>query len=234
VHGAQPEFWQKTRFDVLARRWGSLVGPEHVTAVSLANAPREFVLRTFEELVGLPAGTLEPDPRSDNVSLSHPIAEVVRRFNERFFALDGATADVQAALIEFGAIRRLREHPELLRGSERIELPQWAADRAAVLMQDMVDGIRDSGVQTIGDLDALVRPTRAPVPEVPTPSDVSTEAAADLVLGMMLAVGRGLPTFDQLTGRTPAVNLNGVGTRQLLRYTARRVVHRTRAGLRRR
>jgi hypothetical protein len=234
VHGSQPEFWQKTRIDVLAKRWGALVGPEHVTVVSLANSPRDFVLRTFEQLTALPEGTLVPDPRSDNVSLSHPIAEVVRKFNQRFFRLPGASADVQAALIEFGTIRMLREHPELLRADERIEVPQWAADRAAVLMQEMIDGVRASGVGTIGDLDALVVPSRPPVPSVETPAAVSTDVAAELLTGMMLAVGRGLPTFDHLTGRTPVADLSGVGTRALVRYTAGRLAQRTRSGLHRR
>ena len=233
IHGPQPEFWQKTRIDVLAARWSALVGPDNVTVVSLANAPRDFVLRTFEQLTGLPKGTLVPDPKSDNVSLSHPVAEVIRQFNERFFRLPGASADVQAAVIEFGAIRRLREHPELLRADERIEVPQWAADRAAVLMQEMIDGIRAAAVRTVGDVDALVVPSRPPVPSVDTPSAVSTAVSAELLTGMMLAVGRGLPTFDHLSGRTPLPDLNGVTTRRLVRYTATRLAQRARNGLRR-
>ena len=101
-----------------------------MTVLSLGGAPRDFVLRTFEQLTGLPEGTLVPDPKAENVSLSFGIAETVRRFNGRFGRLDGATADVQAAVIEFGAIRQLRAHPELVRADGRIEVPQWAADRA--------------------------------------------------------------------------------------------------------
>ena len=231
VHGSQPEFWQKTRIDVLARRWSGLVGPDRVTVISLARAPRDFVLRTFEELTGLPEGVLVPNPKSDNVSLSHPLAEVVRRFNERFYRLPGASADVQAALIEFGAIRALREHPELLRAEQRIEVPEWAAARAAQLMDDMVSGIRDAGVRTIGDLDALAHPSRTPVPTVATPTVVNVDAAAELLVGMMTAAANGMPTFDSITGRAPA-DLNGVGTRELVGYTARRLMSRTRGRLR--
>lgn len=231
VNGKQPEFWQKTRIDVLARRWGALVGPEHVTVVSLAASPRDFVLRTFEELTGLPEGTLVPDPNAENLSLSHGVAETVRRFNERFAALDGACPDVQAAVIEFGAIRQLRAHPELLAADGRIEVPRWAADRAAVLMQDMIDGVRAAGVRTVGDLDALVTPSRPPVPELTTPEALSTEAAAGLMVGMMLAAARGVPTFDQLSGRFGAKELDGVGTRELVRYTASRLADRMRAKL---
>jgi hypothetical protein len=234
LHGKQPEFWQKTRIDALARRWGALVGPDHVTVVSLANAPRDFVLRTFEGFTGLPEGTLVPNPASDNVSLSYPIAEVVRRFNEQFSGLEGASADVQAALIEFGAIRLLRGQPELLRADERIEVPQWAADRAAELMREMIDGVRAAGVLTVGDLDALVVPSRPPVPSVETPTKLSTDAAAGLLVGMMLAAGHGVPTFDRLMGKPSVGDLDATGTRDLVRYTAARVASQARKRLRRR
>jgi hypothetical protein len=233
LHGRQPEFWQKTRIDALARRWAGLVGPEHVTVVSLANAPRDFVLRTFEQLTGLPEGTLVPNPASDNVSLSYPIAEVVRRFNEQFHQLPGATADVQAALIEFGAIRQLREQPELLRADERIEVPQWAADRAAELMREMIVGVQDAGVHTVGDLDALLVPSRPPVPSVETPTKLSTDAAAGLLIGMMLAAGNGVPSFDRLMGRSSVTELDGVGVRPLVRYTVGRILRQARTRLRR-
>lgn len=231
--GTQPEFWQKTRIDALARRWGGLVGPEHVTVVSLGGASRDFVLRTFEQLAGLPGGTLVPDPKADNVSLSFGIAETVRRFNERFGSLEGATADVQAAVIEFGAIKQLREHPELVLADGRIEVPQWAADRAAALMREMVDGVREAGVRTVGDLDALSVPSRPPVPSIETPAALSTEAAAGLMVGMMLATGRGVPSFDHFVGKAPLADLDGVGTRRLLRYTAARLGQHLRARLRR-
>ncbi len=233
----QPEFWQKTRIDALARRWGALVGPDHVTVLSLAAAPRDFVLRTFEGFTGLPEGTLVPDPRAENVSLSFAIAETVRRFNERFADLEGATADVQAALVEFGAIRQLRAHPELLQVDGPIEVPRWAADRAGVLMREMVAGIRSSGVRTIGDLDALAVPSRPPVPSISTPPALSADAAAGLMIGMMLAQGRGVPTFDSFHEQPkppppPPADLDTVGTRRLVQYTAGRLGDRVRSRLR--
>ena len=230
----QPEFWQKTRIDALARRWGALVGPEHVTVLSLAAAPRDFVLRTFEAFTGLPEGTLVPDPQAENVSLSFAIAETVRLFNERFAELEGASADVQAALVEFGAIKQLRAHPELVRADGPIEVPQWAADRAGELMQEMIDGIRSSGVRTLGDLDALTVPSRPPVPSIESPPALSTEAAAGLMIGMMLAPKRGVPSFDSLHDKPkppPPADLETVGTRRLVRYTASRLRRQVRTRL---
>jgi hypothetical protein len=228
-----PPFWRKSRIDVLARRWAALVGADRVTVVSLAAAPREFVLRTFEELTGLPTGTLEPGPGSDNASLSHAVTEVVRRFNVSFGGLEGASADVQARLIEFGAARHLRGRPDLVRADDRIELPAWAAERAAEVMREMTAGIRAAGVRTLGDLDALAVTSRPPVETIATPELVSIDAAAELLVGMMLAAGRGVPTFDHLRGKRPPLDLSRVPTRRLVRTTAERVRHGVRGRLRR-
>ncbi|GAA2752967.1 hypothetical protein [Amnibacterium kyonggiense] len=233
----QPEFWQKTRIDALARRWSRLVGRDNVVVLSLAGAARDFPLRTFEAFTGLPEGVLVPDPRAENASPGYAVAETIRHFNARFAELDGATADVQAALVEFGAIRRLREQPELLRAGGPIEVPQWAADRAAELVREMVHGIRELGVRTIGNLDALAVPSRRPVAALQPPPALPTEAAAALLVGMMLTQGRGVPTFDSFRAAPkppppPPADLDTVGTRRLMSYTAGRIGDRVRARLR--
>ena len=233
VHGNQPEFWRKTRIDVLARRWGALVGPEHVTVVSLAGAPRDFVLRTFEEFVGLPDGTLVPNPASDNVSLGFGVAETVRRFNQLFKAIPGTSPDLQAALIEFGAVRHLRTAPDALAADRRIEVPQWAADRAAQLTRDMNAGLLEAGVRVVGDLEALTVPSRTPAPTAATPEVVSAEASANLLIGLMLAAGSGEPPVLPRDRRDAALRaIEHLGTKDLLVAGAKRVGDRVRRKVR--
>jgi hypothetical protein len=53
------------------------------------------------------------------------------------------------------------------------------------------------------------------------------------MVGMMLATGRGVPSFDHFVGKAPLADLDGVGTRRLLRYTAARLGQHLRARLRR-
>jgi hypothetical protein len=89
-----------------------------------------------------------------------------------------------------------------------------------VLMREMIDGVDAAGVRTVGDMAALTRPSRPPVESAPTPTEVSTEAAANLLVGMMLAAGKGMPDFAA-RGAVPA-GLDDVGVRTLLRYTAGR------------
>ena len=227
VTGSQPEFWRKTRIDVLARRWGGLVGAENVTVVSLGGAPRDFVLRTFERFTGLPEGTLVPNPASDNVSLGFGVAETVRRFNELFKRMEGMTPDLQAALIEFGAVKHLRTAPDALKADARIEVPQWAADRAAELTRDMNDGLLAAGVNVVGDLDALTVPSRQPVPSVVTPTAFSTEAGANLMVGVMLAAGNGaLPVLPRDQREASLAAVERLGTKDLVVATGKRIVDR--------
>ncbi len=235
VNGSQPEFWRKTRIDVLARRWGALVGAQHVTVVSLGGAPRDFVLRTFERFTGLPEGVLVPDPASDNVSLGFGVAETVRRFNELAKPMEGMTPDLQAALIEFGAVKHLRGAREALQADARIDVPQWAADRAAQLTREMNEGLRAAGVNVVGDLEALTVPSRQPVPAATTPADVSTEAGAQLMIGVMLAAGDGaLPVLPRDQREAALAAVERLGTKDLVVATGRRIADRVARKVRRR
>jgi hypothetical protein len=234
LHGKQPEFWQKTRIDGLAARWGALVGPENVTVVSLANAPRDFVLRTFEQLTGLPQGTLVPDPHAENASLSFGVAEVVRRFNVLFKARPEADMDLQARLVEFGAIRYLRQTPDVLKADGRIEVPQWAADRAAAITREMNDGVRALGVRVVGDLDALTRPSNPPAAEVRTPDVVHAQTSAALLLGMMEAAREPFASSSSPEAKQQALaSVEVLTTKELVRITAGRIRERAAAKLRR-
>jgi hypothetical protein len=84
-------------------------------------------------------------------------------------------------------------------------------------------------VRTVGDLGALLVPSRPPVPEVVEPTEVSTEATANLLIGMMLAAGHGMPTFR--TASQKGGSVEEMGTRDLVRYTTRRVAGRVRGRL---
>lgn len=233
LRGKQPEFWRKTRIDALSARWGALVGRDNVTVLSLGGAPRDFVLRTFEAFTGLPSGTLVPDPGSENASLGYSVAETVRRFNELFYEQREVNMDLQARLVEFGAVRHLRTAPDVLGADERIEVPDWAAGRAAAIVREMTDGIREQGVRVVGDLAALERPSRPPVDASPAPTAVTTEATARLLIGMMVAARAEAPrlTTDGLRSQAIAA-LEGLTTKDLVTETAHRVRKRLTARIR--
>ena len=76
-----PAFWHRHRHDQLVARWADAIGPENVTVVALDDKDHGMVLRTFEQLTGLTAGTLEAVDDFTNRSLTMPEVEALRAFN---------------------------------------------------------------------------------------------------------------------------------------------------------
>lgn len=180
-------FWRRSRIDVLAQRWADRVGVENVTVISLADRPRDFVIRTFEELTGLPSGILVPQEGESNTTLPYPMLELGRRFNE-VVRSQGAKGQHRVHVTRMRAFNMVKRHPELLTDWARIETPAWAVEEAGKIAGQMNDRIRDLGVNVIGDLDALTRPSRpAPESTAPAPTTIPIEDAAAVMFFTMLA-----------------------------------------------
>lgn len=176
-------FWFRTRFDRIAERWAGVVGPENVIAVSLAGQPRDFVLRTFEQLAGLPEGILVPDEGESNASLAHPVAETVRQFyavrRQQGLRKNRTVDEVRGA-----ALNLLRRNTHLLTGEEPIQTPAWAVEATSAVTREMNDRLRSLGITIVGDLEPLESSSK-PAPEVVrTPSAIPIADAAALVHAM--------------------------------------------------
>ncbi|HET7182773.1 MAG TPA: hypothetical protein VFI15_11120, partial [Candidatus Limnocylindrales bacterium] len=76
-----PVFWRRHRHDELVARWAQVVGPDRVTVIALDDRDRDMVLRVFERLTGLRAGTLVAEPDLANRSMTVPEIETIRAFN---------------------------------------------------------------------------------------------------------------------------------------------------------
>lgn len=179
-----PNFWRRSRIEKVAGLWAERLGPEAVTVISLADRPRDFVQRTFEQLAGLPEGILVPKEGQTNDSLSYPIAEMVRHFN-LIVGAEGAGTK-QVATQRQRAYNQLKARTELLTEVRKVETPAWAIEQACSIAGEINDGLRALGVNIVGDLDALTRPSK-PVPESiePAPTHIATEDAAALLYFMM-------------------------------------------------
>jgi hypothetical protein len=179
-----PNFWRRSRIEKVAGLWVERLGPEAVTLVSLAEQPRDFVQRSFEQLVGLPEGVLVPKEGQTNDSLSYQLAEMVRHFNLITGAEGAGTKQVVTQRQR--AYNQLKARRDLLTEDRRVETPAWAVEKACGIMAEINDGIRALGINVIGDLDALTRPSK-PAPETvePAPTHVAVEDAAALLYFMM-------------------------------------------------
>jgi hypothetical protein len=182
-----PSFWVRHRHDELVARWAEAVGPERVTVV-LVDAERGAVLRAFERLLGLTAGTLVADPDLANRSLTLPETEAVRAFNV-LFKQAGLERPLLSRVMHFGATRTMKREPPDPEWPS-VQLPAWSIDGVAAIAGEIADGIAASGVRVMGDLETLAsvpppRPEDASASDVPAPPQV----AAAMAMGVLFATG---------------------------------------------
>ncbi|CAA9363344.1 MAG: hypothetical protein AVDCRST_MAG36-2829 [uncultured Nocardioidaceae bacterium] len=196
-----PSFWKRHRHDELVRRWAACAGPGRVTVVVLDEGDPEALLRTFEELVTVEAGTLDPGDVSANRSLRHAEVELLRRFNEQWRSHGWSEADY-TRLVRFGAVRHLQARRP---GEDeaRILTPQWAVSRAQEVSARAVTAVSETGVEVIGDLQSLTEGLPAAAVGTNDPADtVPLEVAARFAAGLALRVAQ-LSTRPLPPGRQP-------------------------------
>jgi len=185
---------------------------------------RQALLRTFESLLGLPAGLLVPEDDVVNRSLTLAETEVVRQLNEEFKRREWPGASY-ARFVRYGAVKQMKARRPLP-GEPQITTPAWALEQVAEISAEMTRNIAALGVRVVGDLSAL----RCPPPAAREPeardgladSVIPVEAAAQAVLGAILAGGMAdlaaeadrWPVADRLVREVDARRLAGVLVRR--------------------
>jgi len=172
-------FWRRHRHDEVVARWAKIVGPERVTALVADEHDPAFLLRQFEQLTGLPDGTLELQPRT-NASMSRPQAELVRRLNKAFRDREWPD-DLYQVVIRKGVAEYLPHGMERSASGPPIVTPQWALQRAGEIGAAAAREIAASGVRVVGDLEVLGR-----VPEREDVEEWDDESVPVDVAGMAL------------------------------------------------
>ena len=196
-----PSFWRRHRHDDLVRRWAAAAGPGRVTVVVLDEDDPAALLRTFEELVTVRAGTLDPGDVSANRSLRYAEVELLRQFNEQWRAQGWSETDY-TRLVRFGAVRHLQSRQP--RADEtRILTPAWAVARAQEHAAGVVAAVEASGVEVVGDLASLTEGLPASAvgdnePAATVPVEVAARFAAGLALRIAQLSMRPLPPGRQM------------------------------------
>lgn len=223
-----PTFWHRHHHDLLAERWASIVGPENVTVIVLDESDRDFLLRVFEQLVGLPVGLLVAEQETENRSLTLGEIELVRQVNAEF-RRRGMSDDVYRELVADGLVAQMRTGRGPLADEPRILMPQWALDRAAEIGAAAAEKLSGLGVRIVGDVSTLGATAVAQQPKdvMPAESALAIDAAAAAVVGTLLA-GR---LFDKPAPAKPTVA--GASTTELLRTVLARGLRRARVPSRR-
>ena len=221
-----PRFWLRHRHDKLVARWAAAAGAQNVTVIVVDGSDRLALLRTFDSLLGLPAGFLVPEDDVVNRSLTLAETEIVRQLNEEFKRREWPGASY-ARFVRYGAVKQMKARRPLP-GEPQITTPAWALEQVAEISAEMTRNIAALGVRVVGDLSAL----RCPPPPVREPeagagdeladSVIPVEAAAQAVLGAILAGGMAdlaaeadrWPVADRLVREVDARRLAGVLVRR--------------------
>ena len=215
--------WYRHRHDRLIERWGGVVGIDRITVIVADDRDRTMLLRAFEQLLELEAGTLRLHDDLSNRSLTLPEIEAVRALN----------VELRAARLPPSTYRRLMETGASLRMKLRdpapdeppIELPAWAAPRVGMIAQEIVTGIARSGVQVVGDLDGLARMPDMAAPPGSDVSCITPAAAAALAAGLLETTGV-MGSGAHAAGESLPIDLDRVPLRRLATVVARRVGQR--------
>jgi hypothetical protein len=237
-----PVFWQRHRHDELIARWAEVVGPDRMTAIVLDEKDHGMVLRVFEQLLGLEADTLQAVEELSNRSMTMAEVEVVRAFNLAFKRA-GLSKGLHTRIMRRGAARHIKMTRTPPPGEPKVEIPQWALDRAGEISAVMVPAIQASGVRLVGDVAKLREVPRSrldgdEIPTVMTPPDIGGEVAMGILLASGLArkdLAR-KSSADKGLGRPPDAPLEPpefdlVPTSRLAIVLARRLRHRTQVGI---
>jgi hypothetical protein len=233
--GPRPTFWRRHRHDELVARWAEAAGPDQVIAIVVDESDRLMLLRTFEELLGLPAGFLELDDSAENRSLTLGEAELIRLVNEEIDRREWPEK-IYSMFMKGGALKQLKLGYRPGPGEPRVSTPAWALKRAAEIDTEMAGRIADLGVRVVGSISSLAAPAASPAADAPEAAPtVPAAAAAQAIIGAI--AGSQVP--GQLTAKKqpPRVEdrpVRDVDARSLARVLAGRAKRRAAGTLRRR
>ena len=182
----------------IIRRWTKIIGADRVSVVIADKRQPDFLINSFEDLLGLPRGTMASRPvggYAANRGLSNAEVELVRRLNG-VVREQGYDWRRYTDLIRHGVIARMPECRRPAVDEPSPVLPEWAAAKALARAGAYVSAIADSGCRVIGDLSLLTADVRT-VPQAPVPEQLPIDAVFQAVAGLISAAdGRG-PFFDQ-------------------------------------
>lgn len=148
-------FWYRHRHDELVLRWARLVRPERITIVVVDDQRSEALFETFEQLLGVQAGTLPRNVSSRNRSMTLPEMLIMQRYGKLLESSELGRRVVEQARYH-RALRILRKiRPDNLRDA-RLQIPSWSHARVGEIQEEMRVRLASIRANVVGSLDRLV------------------------------------------------------------------------------
>lgn len=149
-----PTFWKRHRHDELVARWAGAAGAANMIAVVVDGSDQFMLLRTFEEMLGLPDGFLVLDHSAENRSLTLGEVELIRLLNEEIKRREWPE-EIYSMFMKAGVLRQLKVGYQPGPDEPRASTPAWALKRAAEIDTEIADNISALGVRVVGDISSL-------------------------------------------------------------------------------
>ncbi|MGH3413540.1 MAG: hypothetical protein ACRDPH_10725 [Marmoricola sp.] len=175
---AHRAFWRSQDTVAQAERWLKAVPPERYHVITTDNSDRALLFRTFEGLLGLPDGLLQPTPVT-NASLSANAVELLRQLNVEFRER-GWDDSLYHDLVHRGVIPGMADRPADAPAESVPRVPSWALPALVEIGQRAADGLAALGVDIIGDPATLVPPA---------PPEAKDDAVSPEVISVVEARG---------------------------------------------
>ena len=208
-----PSFWPRHDQGAVIERWVSEIGADRFTVVILDPNDRGLLLRSFDDLLGLPVGTLADLPTGQqNRSMTAAEAELFRRLNIALRRNRLAYEDY-SHLIRYGAIMRTVERVQPGPEVAQLTTPAWALQRAVELgtgYQERIETLRSAGLTVIGDPSRL---SEAPPPvefDGELPDTVQLTVAIEALLGVVSRAANGKAFFPDEVQSDPTTHTPGM------------------------
>ncbi|MFE9442737.1 hypothetical protein ACFYO2_27950 [Streptomyces sp. NPDC006602] len=220
-----PSFWRRHRHDRLVERWARVVGPGRITVVVVDDRDRGGLMRTFEQLLGLPENLLQPVPDAANRSLALAETEMLRKLNMEFRG-NGLPDELYSQLIRYGAVMHMKNTCTPGPQDVKIGTPQWAVEAAARIGAEMAERIGGMGVRVLGD-PALLFAVPKPAGVTSGKPLIAPEVAAQALYGALAAaaaapVGHTAPAKVRTVHQTSSKELVRVLGHRCLKRLRRR------------
>ena len=178
------QFWARYGLDHLIATWSDVVGAENVGVVVLDPGDHALAFHAFEDLVGVPRGTLDQDVGLANESFPYAELETIRQFNRLFYEAGGSQKQRLSSVRGHYAEFRKPGAPRL--DGPKADVPRWVAEQANEIATGWIESLGSFAGRLIGDPShLLVDPSRYPErTEVPTVAPVASAAVLAHVMSL--------------------------------------------------
>ena len=149
-------FWRRHSHHLEIAKWAEIVGVANISVIVSDESRPGFLTDSFFELIGASTNSFR-ESKKDIVNRSMDVAEMelLRRINEKFdrnLGWDEYVASIRSTIVKTWTQSIPSEN-----SPGRLANPEKFKDRIDQRVREVTEGIRNLGVEVIGDVDSLAK-----------------------------------------------------------------------------